>query len=204
MQVDVIDWNNAKVGKADLPDAVFAAEVKADVIARVIHWQLAKRRSGTHLVKTRSTVSGTTRKPWAQKKLGRARAGSLRGAQFRGGGIVFGPVVRSYAYALNKKIRVLGLRCALSLKAKNGKLVVVSDLNVKKTKDLNQKVAKMGITSALVIGGAKVDEDFARAARNLPNFDVLPTIGANVYDIIRRDTLVLTKEAIETLTARAV
>ncbi|GHU02459.1 50S ribosomal protein L4 [Alphaproteobacteria bacterium] len=204
MKIDIMDWTGSKKGQAELADDIFGAEPKADVIARVINWQLAKRRAGTHLVKTRSTVSGTTKKPWRQKGTGRARAGSMRGAQWRHGGIIFGPLVRSYAYALNKKIRKLGLKFALAAKARDGKLIVVDTLAVAeaKTKWLASGIAKMNIKAALVIGGNEVDAGFARAAANIVDLDVLPVQGANVYDIMRRDTLVVSADAIDALQAR--
>ena len=166
MQMDVIDWNNEKTGSVDLADDVFRVDVKKDVIARVIHWQLAKRRAGTHLVKTRSTVSGTTKKPWKQKGTGSARAGSRRGTQWRHGGIVFGPVVRDYAYALNKKIRRLGLKCALAHKLATGRLMVVDGIEAKslKTKDLSRQVSGLGIKTALVVAGGEQHRELRRAA----------------------------------------
>ena len=169
-----------------------------------MNWQLANRRAGTHKTKTIAEVSGTTKKPYKQKGTGRARQGSLRATQFRGGGISFGPVVRSHAQDLPKKIRRLGMRCALSSKAQNGKLVVVDALKLPevKTKELVSKMEKMGLKSALFVGGAELDTNFKLAARNIVGIDVLPQQGANVYDILRRDTLVLTKEAAENLEAR--
>ena len=204
MKHDIVNLDNQNVGSLDLADSVFGAEVREDILSRVVNWQLANRRAGTHKTKTISEVSGTTKKPYKQKGTGNARQGSLRATQFRGGGICFGPVVRSHAQDLPKKIRRMGMRCALSAKAKDGKLVVVDALKLPevKTKDLLSKMDKMGLTSALFIGGAELDNNFALSARNIVGIDVLPAQGANVYDILRRDTLVLTKEAAENLEAR--
>jgi len=204
MKHDIVNLDNQNVGSMDLADSVFGAEVREDILSRVVNWQLANRRAGTHKTKTIAEVSGTTKKPYKQKGTGNARQGSLRATQFRGGGISFGPVVRSHAQDLPKKIRRLGMRCALSAKAKEGKLVVVDALKLPevKTKDLLSKMDKMGLTSALFIGGTELDNNFSLSARNIVGIDVLPAQGANVYDILRRDTLVLTKEAAENLEAR--
>ena len=204
MKHDIVNLDNQNVGSMDLADSVFGAEVREDILSRVVNWQLANRRAGTHKTKTIAEVSGTTKKPYKQKGTGNARQGSLRATQFRGGGISFGPVVRSHAQDLPKKIRRLGMRCALSAKAKEGKLVVVDALKLPevKTKDLLSKMDKLGVTSALFIGGAELDNNFSLSARNIVGIDVLPAQGANVYDILRRDTLVLTKEAAENLEAR--
>lgn len=205
MKLDIINLDKKNVGSVDLPDAIFGAEVRGDIMHRVVRWQLAKRQAGTHKTKVVSEVSGTTKKPYKQKGTGSARQGSLRSAQMRGGGVIFGPVVRSHAFSLPKKIRALGLKSALSAKAKEGKLIVIEAAaggKAVKTKALDAQIKKLGWTSALIIDGAQVDEGFARAARNIPGIDVLPTQGANVYDILRRDTLVLTKAAIEKLEER--
>ncbi len=204
MKLDVINLDKKSVGSVDVSDAVFGAEVRGDILQRVVRWQLAKRQAGTHKTKIISDVSGTTKKPFKQKGTGGARQGSLRSAQMRGGGIIFGPVVRSHAHSLPKKIRILGLRTALSSKAKEGKLVILENVESKKgkTKDLVKSFAKLGWTSALIIDGAEVNESFALAARNVKGIDVLPSQGANVYDILRRDTLVLTKAAVEKLEER--
>ena len=204
MKYDIVNLDNQNVGSIELADSVFGVEVRQDILSRVVNWQLANRRAGTHKTKTIAEVSGTTKKPYKQKGTGNARQGSLRATQFRGGGISFGPVVRSHAQDLPKKIRRLGMRCALSVKAKEGKLVVVDALKMSevKTKDLLSKMDKMGLASALFIGGAELDNNFSLSARNIVNVDVLPAQGANVYDILRRDTLVLTKEAAENLEAR--
>ena len=203
MKCDVINLENKKVGSVDLMDAVFGVEVRPDILARVVDWQLAKRRAGTHSVKNLSTISGTTKKPFRQKGRGQARQGTLRAPEFRHGAVAFGPVVRSHAYDLNKKIRKLGLRCALSAKMKDGKLFILDEakLSAPKTKDLQKAFETLGWNSALILGGAKVDENFALASGNIVGIDVLADAGANVYDILRRDTLVLTKETVSYLEA---
>lgn len=204
MKCPVTTLDNKKSGEIDLDDAVFGLPERKDILARVVNWQLAKRRAGTHKVKTRGEVSGSTRKLFRQKGTGNARMGSARTTQRRGGGTVFGPVVRDHGHDLNKKVRKLGLKTALSAKAAEGKLIVVDDVAVKepKTADLAKKFAALGWSSVLIIDGAQVDGGFVKAARNLPLVDVLPQQGANVYDILRRDTLVLTKGAVEALEAR--
>ncbi|WP_193188689.1 50S ribosomal protein L4 [Nisaea sediminum] len=203
MKLPVTTLDNKKSGDIEVADSVFAVEPRRDILARVVNWQLAKRRAGTHQTKTISDVSGTTKKPFRQKGTGRARAGSLRATQYRGGGISHGPVSRDHGFALPKKVRKLGMRSALSAKQAEGKLVVIDDATgATKTKELASKLAALGWKSVLIIGGATLDEGFARAARNIPNVDVLPEQGANVYDILRRDTLVLTKAAVESLEAR--
>ena len=203
MKLDIINLEKKNVGSIDLPEAVFGQEVRTDILHRVVRWQLAKRQAGTHKTKVISDVSGTTKKPYNQKGTGSARQGSLRSAQMRGGGVIFGPVVRSHAHSLPKKIRVLGLKSALSSKAKDGKLVVIEDFGKDaKTKALAGRFKKLGWSSALIIDGDDVNEGFALAARNIKGIDVLPSQGANVYDILRRDTLVLTKAAVAKLEER--
>ncbi len=203
MKLDIINLEKKNVGSIDLPEAVFGQEVRTDILHRVVRWQLAKRQAGTHKTKVISEVSGTTKKPYNQKGTGSARQGSLRSAQMRGGGVIFGPVVRSHAHSLPKKIRVLGLKSALSSKAKDGKLVVIEDFGKDaKTKALAGRFKKLGWSSALIIDGDDVNEGFALAARNIKGIDVLPSQGANVYDILRRDTLVLTKAAVAKLEER--
>ena len=204
MKCDVISLENKKVGDIDLDDAVFGVDVRADLLARMVNYQLAKRRAGTHKSKTRSEVSGTTKKPFKQKGTGRARQGSSKVPQMRGGGKAFGPVVRDHAHKMPKKVRALALKTALAAKLADGKLVVLDQAKMAegKTGMLAKSVAGLGWQSALVIDGAVVDENFARAARNLPGLDVLPSQGANVYDILRRDTLALTKDAVEKLVER--
>jgi large subunit ribosomal protein L4 len=204
MKLKVHDLDNKEVGDIDLADEVFGLPVRSDILARVVNWQLAKRRAGTHKTKGISDISGTTKKPYKQKGTGRARQGSLRSPQFRGGARIFGPVVRSHEFGLQKKVRKLGLKTALSAKQAEGKLIVIDAATVKepKTKELRQRFEKLGWGSVLIIDGAAVDAGFAKAARNLPLVDLLPSIGANVYDILRRDTLVLTRDAVEQLEAR--
>ena len=203
MKVSVKNLDNKDVGEIELAEAVFGAPVRRDILARVVNWQLAKRRAGTHKTKGISDISGTTKKPYKQKGTGRARQGSLRSPQFRGGAVIFGPVVRSHEFDLQKKVRRLGLKTALSAKQAEGKLVVLEEarLDDAKTKALRARFDALGWASVLIIDGA-VNESFARAARNLPKVDVLPQQGANVYDILRRDTLVLTKDAVQHLVER--
>ena len=201
MKYDDIDVNKKKTGTIELSDDIFNREVRNDVLSRVIDWQLAKRRAGTHAVKNLSTISGTTKKPFKQKGGGRARQGTLRAPEFRHGAVAFGPVVRSHAYDLNKKIRTLGLKCALSLKAQTGKLIIMDEVKAAtpKTKEMQSALNTLGISSVLVLAGDKVDTNFAKAAANIANVDVLSEKGANVYDIIRRENLVLSKEAVSYL-----
>ncbi|NTU76268.1 MAG: 50S ribosomal protein L4 [Alphaproteobacteria bacterium] len=204
MKATVKNLDNKDVGTIELLDAVFAVEPRRDILTRTVNWQLAKRRAGTHATKGISQVSGTTKKPWAQKGTGRARQGSLRSPQFRKGGVIFGPVVRDHAHDLPKKVRQLALRMALASKQKDGKLIVLDQAKLAevKTKTLATKLSKMGLGSVLFIDGANLDANFALAARNIPHVDVLPEQGANVYDILRRDVLVLTKNAVEQLQER--
>lgn len=202
MQIDIKTLDNASAGTADLADEIFGATPRPDIMARVVHWQQAKRRAGTHKVKGLSEVSGTTKKPYRQKGTGNARQGSLRAPQMRTGGVVHGPVVRDHGYDLPKKVRRLGLISALSQKQADGKLVVIDRAaGVEKTKDLTAKLRVMGLTSVLFVD-ADVDQGFLRASQNIAGVDVLPTIGANVYDILRHDVLVVTSAGLEGLTAR--
>jgi len=202
MQIDITTLDKGSAGTAELPDEIFAAKPRADIMARVVHWQLAKRRAGTHKVKGMAEVSGTTKKPYRQKGTGNARQGSLRSPQFRTGGVVHGPVVRSHEYSLNKKVRRLGLISALSQKAAEGKLVVLDAASgVGKTSDLAKKVKALGWASALIVD-REVDGGFLLASRNIHNVDVLPTIGANVYDILRHDVLAITTAGLAGLTER--
>jgi large subunit ribosomal protein L4 len=192
-----------EVGTIDLADEIFGLEKRADILSRVVNWQLAKRRSGTHKTKGIADIQGTTKKPYNQKGTGNARQGSLRSPQFRGGAVIFGPVVRDHGFSLPKKVRKLGLKTALSAKAADGKLIVVDNFaGVAKTKDLALSFNKNGWKSVLFIDGPELTADFSLAARNIKNIDVLPQQGANVYDILRRDTLVLSKAAVESLEAR--
>ena len=202
MQVPVITLANAPAGDIELPDAVFGAEPRVDIMARVVHWQLAKRRAGTHKVKGMGEVSGTTKKPYRQKGTGNARHGSLRSPQFRKGGIVHGPVVRDHGYSLNKKVRRLGLISALSQKVKDGKLVVVDlDGAATKTGEMAKALHALGWKSALIVDST-VEEGFGRAVRNLPNIHAMPTVGANVHDILRYDVLAVTRQGVEALRER--
>lgn len=203
MKAAVKNLENKKVGDIDLSDAVFGVPVRQDILHQVVGWQLNKRRSGNHKVKDVSEVSGTGKKPWKQKGTGSARAGNLRATQHRGGQVVHGPVVRSHATDLPKKIRILGLKSALSAKQAEGKLVVLDAAKsaTPKTRELVKSLKGLGLTSVLVIDDA-IDENFALAAGNIPHVDVLPQQGANVYDILRHDTLVLTKAAVEKLEER--
>jgi len=195
-------------GKADgsivLPDEIFGLEPRTDILQRMVRYQLSKRQAGTHKTKTRGEIALTTAKMYKQKGTGRARHGAKSAPQFRGGGKAFGPVVRSHAHDLPKKVRALALKMALSDKAKSEKLIVLADATAAepKTKALAERFAKLGFANALIIGGATLDDNFRLAARNIINVDVLPVQGINVYDILRRDTLVLTKAAVEALTER--
>lgn len=203
-KVPVITLDNAPAGEIELPEALFGAEPRADILARVVHWQLARRRAGTHKTKGMGEVSGTTKKPYRQKGTGNARQGSLRAPQFRKGGVVHGPVVRSHEYSLNKKVRRLGLIHALSAKAAEGKLVVLDAAAANgeaKTSAIAAKLKALGWSSALVVD-ASVDEGFARVTRNLPKVNVLPTVGANVYDILQHDVLAVTRAGVAALEAR--
>lgn len=204
MKAAVTTLENKKAGDITLADEVFGLPPRKDILSRMVNWQLAKRRAGTHKVKERGEVAGSTRKIVRQKGSGGARHGSKRANIFRGGGVVHGPRVRSHEIDLPKKVRALALKTALSAKAAEGKLIVLDSdkAGSAKTKELRARFEALGWSNVLIVGGAALDENFARAARNLPGVDVLPQQGANVYDILRRDTLVLTKEAVEALEAR--
>jgi large subunit ribosomal protein L4 len=205
MKLDVIKLDGGKGGSIELADDIFGIEdIRADILQRVVTWQLAKRRAGTHKIQVRNEVSRTGKKMYRQKGTGGARHGSRRAAQFVGGAKAHGPVVRSHAFDLPKKVRALALRHALSSKAKDGALIVVDTVALKeaKTAGLREKLAKIGVDHALVIAGAEVDANFKLAARNIPNVDVLPNAGLNVYDVLRRRTLVLTKDAVDAIQAR--
>jgi large subunit ribosomal protein L4 len=201
-QVTTLDGGAA--GSISLPEEIFGVEPRADILQRMVRWQLSKRQAGTHKTKTRGEISLTTAKWYKQKGTGRARHGAKSAPQFRGGGKAFGPVVRSHAHDLLKKVRALALKMALSDKVQSEKLIILSDASVKepKTKALKASFGKLGVGSALIIDGAAVEDNFRLAARNIPDIDVLPIAGINVYDIMRRDTLVLTKAAVEALTER--
>ena len=204
MQTPVITLENTQAGEIELPEALFGATPRADIMARVVHWQLAKRRAGTHKANGMGEVSGTTKKPYRQKGTGNARQGSLRSPQFRKGGVVHGPVVRDHGYSLNKKVRRLGLISALSQKAAEGKLIVLENAALAadaKTSAIAAKVKALGWTSVLVVDAA-ADENFARCIRNLPKVQVLPTMGANVYDILNHEVLAVTRAGVEALKER--
>lgn len=201
MQANVITLDNTPSGEVELPEALFGAEPRADIMARVVHWQLAKRRAGTHKVKGMGEVSGTTKKPYRQKGTGNARQGSLRAPQFRGGGAVHGPVVRDHGYSLNKKVRRLGLISALSQKARDGKLVVLEAAEGAKTGAMVKQLKALGWDSALIVD-ATVQDGFGRAVRNIPKVQAMPTAGANVYDILKHDVLVVTRAGVAALAER--
>ena len=205
MKIDVVTLKGGKAGAVELPDDIFGiAEIRGDLLQRVVTWQLAKRRAGTHKVQTRNEVSRTGKKMYKQKGTGGARHGSRRAAQFVGGARAFGPVVRSHAFDLPKKVRALALRHALSSKAGAGALIILDQAAIDdpKTAALRADLAALGLTNALIIAGAEVDANLKLAARNIPNVDVLPDAGLNVYDVLRRDKLVLTKGAVEAIRAR--
>lgn len=204
MKIAVTTLDNKKAGEIELADEVFGLPARKDILARMVRWQLAKRQQGTHDTKEIGEIRGGGRKPWRQKGTGRARQGSIRSPQWRKGAVIFGPTPRSHAHALPKKVRKLALKTALSAKQADGKLVILEGFEIKeaKTKEVAKRFAKFGWSSVLVIDGPAVNESFAKAARNIPGVDVLPQQGANVYDILRRDTLVLTRAAVEHLEAR--
>ena len=196
MKVSVKTLDNKAAGDVTLADTVYGIEPRADIMARVVNWQLAKRRAGTHKVQIRSEIARTGAKLFRQKGTGNARHGAASSNIFRGGGVVHGPVVRDHSHSLQKKVRALGLKSALSAKARDGKLVIVDELKSDgKTASLKGKLEKLGLKNALIIGGAELDQQFQRAANNIPLVDVLPQAGVNVYDILRRDVLVLTKDS---------
>src|SRR5262245_24237589 len=204
MKVAVKTLDNKESGEIELNDGVFGLPERKDILARMVRWQLAKRRAGTHDTKEIAEISGGGKKPRPQKGSGRSRQGSTRSPQWRKGAVIFGPTPRSHAHDLPKKVRKLALKTALSSKQAEGKLIVLEGvkLDKPKTAELAKRFAKLGVSSALFIDGAALDEGFARAARNIPHIDVLPQQGANVYDILRRDTLVLTRDAVTQLEAR--
>jgi large subunit ribosomal protein L4 len=204
MKVAVKTLDNTAAGEIELAEGVFGLPARADILARVVRWQLAKRQQGTHDTKEIGEISGGGRKPRPQKGGGTSRHGSTRSPQWRKGAVIFGPTPRSHAFDLPKKVRALGLKTALSSKLAEGKLVVLENatLTAAKTKEVAARFRSLGLGSALIIDGESVDQNFAKAARNLPGIDVLPQQGANVYDILRRDTLVLTRAAVEKLEAR--
>ncbi len=202
MKVAVVTLENKAAGELELADAIFGLAPRKDILQRVVEWQRAKARAGTHKTKDRSEVSGPGKKPFKQKGTGNARQGTLRAPHHEGGGRAHGPVVRSHAYSLPKKIRALGLKHALSSKQAEGKLLVVDSLTGSKTKALSAQLEKLGLTKPLFIAGAEVDAGFAKAINNLVGVDALPVQGANVYDILRHKELVLSKDAVAALEAR--
>ena len=204
MKLDVLKLESGKSGSIDLADSIFGLEPRKDILHRVVRWQLARRQQGTHSVLTRSEVSYSTKKVYRQKGTGGARHGSRRAPIFRKGGVYKGPTPRSREHCLNKKFRSLGLKHALSAKMASGQLFVIEKAELKecKTKSLFSTLSALGWNKALIIAGEKVDENFSRAARNIKFVDVLPTAGANVYDILRRTTLVLTRDAVGILEER--
>jgi large subunit ribosomal protein L4 len=204
MKVDVKTLDAKKAGSVELDDSIFGLEPRADILHRMVRYQLLKRQAGTHKAKGRSEVSGTGAKMYRQKGTGRARHGDKKAPQFRGGGKAFGPQPRSHAIDLPKKVRALAMRHALSSKARGEGLMVLdsAEMDAPKTKELHTKLEKLGLANALIVAGQEVQDHFAKAARNIPNIDVLPVQGLNVYDILRRDNLVLTKDAIAALEAR--
>ena len=206
MQVDVINFDGKSVGKVDLADQIFGVEPRADILHRVVTWQRAKSRAGTHAVKTVSDVAGSGKKAFKQKKTGNARQGEKYNVHMRGGGVVHGPVVRDHAIDLPKKIRSLGLKMALSSKVKDGNLVVIDSekLASVKTAALAKQLKKLDIKSALFVGADALDENFRKSAANIANIDALPTVGLNVLDILKHDKLVLTADAVKAVEARLV
>ena len=204
MDVTIKSLDGKDAGTATLADDIFGLEPREDILQRMVRWQLAKRQQGSHQTLGRAEIARTGAKLYRQKGTGRARHGSARAPQFRGGGKAHGPVSRSHAHALPKKVRALALRHALSAKAKSGGIVVIDELKAAegKTKAMVKTFADLGLTNALFIGGAELDANFTRSARNIPQMDVLPVQGINVYDILRRQTLVLSKAAVEALEER--
>ncbi len=204
MELEVKTLEGGAAGSITVSDEIFGLEPRTDLIHRVVRWQLAKRQAGTHKTLRRAEITGSTKKFVRQKGSGGARHGNKKAPQFRGGGKAFGPLVRDHGHDLPKKVRALGLKHALSSKAKTDSIVVVEDAKAAeaKTKALKAQLEKLGLTNALVIDGSEVDTNFARASRNIPHVDLLPVQGINVYDILRANTLVLTKAAVSALEER--
>lgn len=204
MQLDIINFDGKVVGKADLADSIFGVEPRADILHRVVTWQRAKSRAGTHAVKTVSDVAGSGKKAFKQKKTGNARQGERYNVHMRGGGVVHGPVVRDHSIDLPKKIRALGLKMALSSKAQDGSLVIIDSekLAQAKTGAFAKQLKKLEIASALFVGATELDENFKKSAANIANIDVLPTMGLNVLDILKHEKLVLTADAVKAVEAR--
>lgn len=204
MKIDVKTLDAGNAGSVELPEHIFGLEPRADILHRMVVWQLAKRRAGTHQSKDRSQVDYSTRKIYKQKGTGSARHGSRKSGLFRGGGKAFGPISRDHAHDLPKKVRALALKHALSAKLKASELIILDQVvaDAPKTKALRESFGKLGLANALIIGGAEIDVNFGLAARGLPGIDVLPVQGINVYDVLRCKQLVLTKAAIEALEER--
>ena len=204
MQLDIINFDGKKVGSVELTDSIFGLEPRADILHRVVTWQRAKQRAGTHAVKTVSDVAGSGKKAFKQKKTGNARQGERYNVHMRGGGVVHGPVVRDHAIDLPKKIRSLGLKMALSSKAQDGSLVIIDSekLAAAKTNAFAKQLKKLGIASALFVGATELDENFKKSAANIANVDVLPTVGLNVLDVLKHEKLVLTADAVKAVEAR--
>ena len=204
MKIDITTLNGGQAGSVELDDAIFGLEPRPDILQRCVRWQLARRRGGTHAVKNRADVARTGKKMYTQQGTGNARHGAASAPQFRGGGRAFGPQVRSHEHDLPKKVRALALKHALSAKARDASLIIVDEVKLTeaKTKALKDAFGRLGLANALIIAGSEVDANFGRAARNLPNIDVLPVQGINVYDILRRDKLVLSRAAVDALEAR--
>jgi large subunit ribosomal protein L4 len=204
MQLDIINFDGKKVGSVELTDSIFGVEPRADILHRVVTWQRAKQRAGTHAVKTVSDVAGSGKKAFKQKKTGNARQGERYDVHMRGGGVVHGPVVRDHSIDLPKKIRSLGLKMALSSKAQDGSLVIIDSekLAAAKTNAFAKQLKKLDIASALFVGATELDENFKKSAANIANIDVLPTMGLNVLDILKHEKLVLTADAVKAVEAR--
>ena len=204
MQLDIINFDGKKVGSVELTDSIFGIEPRADILHRVVTWQRAKQRAGTHAVKTVSDVAGSGKKAFKQKKTGNARQGERYNVHMRGGGVVHGPVVRDHSIDLPKKIRSLGLKMALSSKAQDGSLVIIDSekLAAAKTNAFAKQLKKLDIASALFVGATELDENFKKSAANIANIDVLPTMGLNVLDILKHEKLVLTADAVKAVEAR--
>lgn len=204
MELDITTLDGEKAGSVTLNEAIFGLDPRSDLLQRCVRWQLAKRQAGTHAVKNRSDISRTTKKLYKQKGTGNARHGAASAPQFRGGGRAFGPQVRSHEHDLPKKVRALALKHALSAKVKDSSLIIIDEVKLSepKTRALLERFNKLGLSSALIISGADVEANFGLAARSIPNVDVLPVQGINVYDILRREKLVLSKAAVDALEAR--
>ncbi len=204
MQVDIINFDGKSVGKIELQDSIFGIAPRADILHRVVTWQRAKSRAGTHAVKTVSDVAGSGKKAFKQKKTGNARQGEKYNVHMRGGGVVHGPVVRDHAIDLPKKIRSLGLKMALSSKLQDGNLIVIDSEKLKeaKTNAFAKQLKKLNLTSALFVGASELDDNFKKSAANIANVDALPTIGLNVLDVLKHEKLVLTADAVKSVEAR--